>query len=828
MAIYVNLNAPTSGDGSSWDKAFTDLQAALDSATTGDEIWVAQAVYKPGTNRTDSFELKDGVTIYGGFAGGETALEQRDVKKNLTYLTGDIGTERDITDNSYTVVKFTDENGTAILDGFVIQDGNSNEDGGGVYNQGTLTLKNVEVRYNLAADGGGGIHNDGTITIIDSEVYFNTSMGTSDTSGGGGLLNTGDSATIINSSFTQNIANKGGAIRNYTNLTLTNSTISNNTVYGTGGGIVNTIDPSLLLSAGESVTGTAELTISNSTITKNTAIDVTGSDSPIGSGIANFAVLNIADSIIAGNANEDDIAQNFTVLGKTVTGSNTSGGNNLIGNGEGVSGFTDGSNGDKVGAKYQRNALVLNETFDRDSQFRKSTKFFSDGSDDYFGISNGAIKNNFGTGNPLPTIKSYTGFTNNFLTGQDLDGEGASLPITLTWSNLDIKWLKNLQFSGDFAEFFDSPGDIDAADSIKLYYSIDGGEQQNLLWFSGTDFDSGSNNGVFAQDTDFDGVGDGKELGNAAENFTAAISGNGSKLDLKLEINLNAGDEDFAVDNFLITGVTAPIEGTTDKDKLIATESHDEINGLAGNDYLKGKAGDDIIDGGAGKDTLYGGIGKDILKGGTGNDYLNGGDDKDSLEGGEGRDRLYGGEGDDTLIGGAGNDFLKAGNGEDSLDGGEGKDRLYGGDLNDKLIGGGGNDYIDAGNGNDRIIGVDATTFGVGERDRLTGGAGKDTFILGDLERAYYNNTNKKSGRSDYAIIEDFNRNEDFIQLSFAEEKNYYLGATRGGTGIYIDDDGVEGLTVNDELIGLIRKGDFAEGMINGDIQGFYFVGPNI
>ncbi len=587
MAIYVNLNASGSGDGSSWDNAFTNLQLALASATTADEIWVAQGVYKPGENRTDSFQLKDGVTIYGGFGGEETALEQRDIKNNLTYLSGDIGTERNNSDNSYTVVKLN--SGTATLDGFIIQDGNNTQsdddldDGGGVYNNGDLTLRNVVVRYNQAADDGGGIRNNGTITIIDSEITYNTSIGTSSTSGGGGLINTGDSATIINTTFTNNSAKNGGAIRNDTNLTLTNSTLSGNTAYESGGGLVNTINPLILaLSSDDNVTGTAQVTITNSIITKNTALDSSQSGSAVGSGIANFAIANISDSIIAGNGNADDLADNFTAFGKTVIGNNTSGGNNSIGNGDGVSGFTDGSNGDKVGAKYNRINLTLNETFDNDSQFKKSTKFFSDGSDDYFGISGGDGGSDYGKGNPPPNIKAYTGFTNSFLTGQDLDGEGASLPITLNWSNLDIKWLTNLQFSGDFAQFFDSPGDIDAPDSIKLYYSIDDGQEQNLLWFSGTDFNNNSSNGVFSQDTNFDGVGDGTELGDAVQNFSTAIAGTGSRLDLKLEISLNAGNEDFAIDNFLITGITAPIEGDEAKDNLIGTSSHDQINGFAG------------------------------------------------------------------------------------------------------------------------------------------------------------------------------------------------------------------------------------------------------
>ncbi|MDY6902741.1 MAG: calcium-binding protein, partial [Cyanobacteriota bacterium] len=209
--------------------------------------------------------------------------------------------------------------------------------------------------------------------------------------------------------------------------------------------------------------------------------------------------------------------------------------------------------------------------------------------------------------------------------------------------------------------------------------------------------------------------------------------------------------------------------------------------------------------------------------GGTGNDYLNGGNQKDSLEGGAGRDRLYGGDADDTLIGGAGNDYINGGFGVDFLDGGEGRDRLYGGDLNDILIGGSGNDYIDGGDGNDAITGVDIASFGVGEIDRLWGGDGKDTFLLGNASGSFYDDgNNRNKGRSDYAFIRDFDVNDDDIQLFGGE--TYYLDVTRGSSSVYIDNDGVEGLTRNDELIGVIKGVALTEGKIDGSIQGFYFV----
>ena len=54
-------------DGLSWTTAYTDLQAALGEAVSGDQIWVATGVYTPGTARSDTFTLTAGVQLYGGF-----------------------------------------------------------------------------------------------------------------------------------------------------------------------------------------------------------------------------------------------------------------------------------------------------------------------------------------------------------------------------------------------------------------------------------------------------------------------------------------------------------------------------------------------------------------------------------------------------------------------------------------------------------------------------------------------------------------------------------------------------------------------------------------
>ncbi len=217
------------------------------------------------------------------------------------------------------------------------------------------------------------------------------------------------------------------------------------------------------------------------------------------------------------------------------------------------------------------NALV--ENFDDASQFT-GTVFFSDGGSDYYGITDGTT-GDFG-GDPLPSSdKTYSGATGSYLTGQDLDGEGESLPVVAEWTGIDINGLQNLSFSGDFAEAFDSPGDIDEADYIRVQVRIDGGAYETILEFRGADFTStsGNFNGNFRLDTDGDGIGDGPTLTEALANFSADIAGTGVELDLRLEISLDAGDEDFAVDNFRVTGDTGG--------EIVSTVLVDTGDGLA-------------------------------------------------------------------------------------------------------------------------------------------------------------------------------------------------------------------------------------------------------
>lgn len=91
--------------------------------------------------------------------------------------------------------------------------------------------------------------------------------------------------------------------------------------------------------------------------------------------------------------------------------------------------------------------------------FSTSALFFSDGAMDYFGIYNPSGASDFNgdaTPSKLNTLRSSNGLpshTGSFLTGEDLDGEGAILPVTVTWSAIDISGVTNMEFSGEFSHF---------------------------------------------------------------------------------------------------------------------------------------------------------------------------------------------------------------------------------------------------------------------------------------------------------------------------------------------------------------------------------------
>lgn len=175
--IFVALNATGLNDGTSWANAYTELQPALLVATAGDDVWLAMGTYYPtsDTNRDSTFDFHDQIDVLGGFVGTETSTAQRD-PNNRTILSGNIGDPNDDTDNSKHVSWMYDSWVQITLDGFVIQDGYSeNSSGAAVYtHDGLLTFINCIFKDNYSAWGGAVCSTTSSMDFINC-VFENNS-----------------------------------------------------------------------------------------------------------------------------------------------------------------------------------------------------------------------------------------------------------------------------------------------------------------------------------------------------------------------------------------------------------------------------------------------------------------------------------------------------------------------------------------------------------------------------------------------------------------------------------------------------------------------------
>lgn len=151
--IYVAQDGE--GDGSSWANATSDLQYAVAHANTttpAAQVWVKEGSYTgDGNGNLSAFNVVAGVEVYGGFAGNETSLDQRDPAAHPTFLDG-MASQRVLYQNE----PFAEED-AAVWDGFVIRNGYMNEGSFYDYN-GAILVHPVsnDMSYNLNHLNGAG------------------------------------------------------------------------------------------------------------------------------------------------------------------------------------------------------------------------------------------------------------------------------------------------------------------------------------------------------------------------------------------------------------------------------------------------------------------------------------------------------------------------------------------------------------------------------------------------------------------------------------------------------------------------------------------------
>jgi CSLREA domain-containing protein len=212
-------------------------------------------------------------------------------------------------DTATTRVFYVDPGGNLTLNKLTVRNGRCNgsctgvidDGGGGIYNVGTLTVKNSVIAANSASGFGGGIYNIiGTLIVMNSVISGNSS------NSGGGIASSAD-LTVTRSTFADNSSSiSGGGIYqapSFIDASVTNSTFSGNTSDLFGGGIYSTSEN--------------RLNVTNSTFSNNAAS---------GSGAAGGGIYQAAG---AGTVTlKNTIVANSTAGGNCSAGI-TNGGNNL-------------------------------------------------------------------------------------------------------------------------------------------------------------------------------------------------------------------------------------------------------------------------------------------------------------------------------------------------------------------------------------------------------------------------------------------------------------------------------------------------------------------
>ena len=235
--IYVDADATGLNDGSSWADAFNDLQDAIASSTSGDSIWVADGTYYASTDdATESFSLVDGTDLYGGFAGTETSIDERDLSENETILSGDfLNTPDDATDNTNNILLATN----GVINGLTITGGYSESffkmkgpDGSNMKPESDASSVDQELLDQIQGDSSmPEMSTDSGVNVGHSSPTEVLSGDAESTRNGAGIVVWNVSATIENVKITDCYSDKGGGM--YINATgsLEQQPILNNVVF---------------------------------------------------------------------------------------------------------------------------------------------------------------------------------------------------------------------------------------------------------------------------------------------------------------------------------------------------------------------------------------------------------------------------------------------------------------------------------------------------------------------------------------------------------------------------------------------------------------------
>ncbi|WP_071518696.1 DUF4347 domain-containing protein [Geitlerinema sp. PCC 9228] len=251
----------------------------------------------------DGISLREAIAAANNTAGADTILLASSVTGSIVLDGNPLQISDDLTidgpgasylkidaNNTSRVVSVT-EDVPVTLEGITITGGLTSSGGGGIYSVGNLTLENSVVTGNTIsggefADGAGIYIQNSNLTILNSVISSNTG---SDSVGGGIAVRGDGTVTISNSTLSENTSVVGGglSVQGNGDITISNSSILANTS-GIGGGIY--------------INGNGNATITNSTISDNST-DVSNVETSHGGGIAiqESENITITNSTISGN-----------------------------------------------------------------------------------------------------------------------------------------------------------------------------------------------------------------------------------------------------------------------------------------------------------------------------------------------------------------------------------------------------------------------------------------------------------------------------------------------------------------------------------------------
>jgi len=349
------VNVVLSGTLNAW---YTTATIAV-----GDQVWIKNGTYV----LTGSITPKGGESIYGGFAGTETAISQRAKGTNAWDFTNEtvLDGNKDISNTTGTnvIAPATSNLNPTMIGGLTITKGINLA----IWNMGAgATLENNTIMQNckvfncyLGSAGIGtssaGVHVRGFAKLLNSYIYNNVSAGstggvavlpdgiidgckidgnTAAINGGGVYINsgTGGGAKVLNSTITNNsvtasgTSSNGGGINVWQNSTLTsnieitNCTISNNSSSNVAGGF----------GMNQSASPYNLVVLTNVTMNANTATSSGGAIS-ISKGdtrLNNCTLTNNVSGNVGGAINVSANTTEFTINNTLIKGNSVPDGNN--------------------------------------------------------------------------------------------------------------------------------------------------------------------------------------------------------------------------------------------------------------------------------------------------------------------------------------------------------------------------------------------------------------------------------------------------------------------------------------------------------------------